>query len=304
MNYYERFMGDYGKKTGRLSLIKHGAYALLLDAYYSEEEPLPADYDELFRICRAMDKGEREAVKVVADKFFPVAIDGMRHNERADEEIAKARKRIQASKENGRKGGRKAKPNPTDNQTGNPPGYLQDTQQGTRTGVHHTPYPSKPIQEITASTTNGSSGTEGSSPLSSRFGQILQLLSRLEAERGKEFGPVSASDLKINAWIDAGVSDDQIRVAHAFSVARRAKDNDPSPVNVGLVDSILAATIDRPQEASKIGVTALPWHQTASGIEAKGRELGVDPPSPDTGGFPAFKVRVYEAAGYQEEKAA
>ena len=39
------------------------------------------------------------------------------------------------------------------------------------------------------------------------------------------------------------------------------------------------------------------WHETAPGIEAKGKELGIDPPSPETGGFPAYKARVYAAAG-------
>lgn len=37
-------------------------------------------------------------------------------------------------------------------------------------------------------------------------------------------------------------------------------------------------------------VNEKPWHETASGIEAKGKELGLDPSQFDT--FPAFKVAV------------
>ena len=87
MNFYKHFMGDYAKKTSRLTLAQHGAYHMLIDAYYSEEKPLPADYDELYRIARAMDAKERDAVRTVADKHFPITADGFRHNERCDEEI-------------------------------------------------------------------------------------------------------------------------------------------------------------------------------------------------------------------------
>lgn len=66
MNYYERYCGDYAKKPARLTLVQHGAYTLLLDEYYSTEEPLPASFEELYRVCRAMKKDEQEAVRMVA----------------------------------------------------------------------------------------------------------------------------------------------------------------------------------------------------------------------------------------------
>ena len=109
MNFYPRYPGDYAKKTARLTLAEHGAYALLLDELYSSEEPLPADTEELCRICRAISKSERDAVIRVAEKFFPAGDDGLRRNERAEEEIAKARPKIDAAKANGKKGGRPKK---------------------------------------------------------------------------------------------------------------------------------------------------------------------------------------------------
>ena len=106
MNFYHRYPGDYMRDTKHLSLAEHGAYSLLLDTYFSTEEPLPRDYDGLYRICSAMTKAEKASVKSVVDQFFPVAQDGKRHNKRADRVIAEAQPKILAAQENGRRGGR------------------------------------------------------------------------------------------------------------------------------------------------------------------------------------------------------
>ncbi|SFW21104.1 DUF1376 domain-containing protein [Nitrosovibrio sp. Nv17] len=107
MNYYERYCGDYQRDTAHLSLAEHGAYTMLLDTYFSVEKPLPRELPALFRICRAMTRMEQQAVTAVAEQFFPISEnDGLRHNIRADREIAKARPRIEAARVNGRKGGR------------------------------------------------------------------------------------------------------------------------------------------------------------------------------------------------------
>lgn len=147
MNYYERFLGDYGKKTGTLTLAEHGAYTLLLDEYYATEAPLPGPLDEIYRICRAMTKAEREAVAKVAAKHFPIGPDGLRHNERADEEIPKAQARIEAARANGKRSHGRPKKNPPGSKTETPekPTGLPD---GIPTGIppgqlttRHTPIP-------------------------------------------------------------------------------------------------------------------------------------------------------------------
>jgi uncharacterized protein YdaU (DUF1376 family) len=110
VNYYERYCGDYQRDTAHLSLAEHGVYTMLLDTYFSVEKPLPEDLASLNRVCRAMTRLEQQAVKTVAEQFFPVSeIDGLRHNQRADREIAKARPKIEAARINGRKGGRPSK---------------------------------------------------------------------------------------------------------------------------------------------------------------------------------------------------
>lgn len=99
MNYFEFYPGDYLRDTTRLTLAEHGAYLRLLMAYYSDEQPLPAENDALFRIVSAQNTAEKQAVLKVADLFFPVTRDGVRRNGRADEEIAKASNRMESKSE-------------------------------------------------------------------------------------------------------------------------------------------------------------------------------------------------------------
>ena len=37
MHYFKRNIGDYHKKAGRLSMLEHGAYTLLIDSCYDRE---------------------------------------------------------------------------------------------------------------------------------------------------------------------------------------------------------------------------------------------------------------------------
>lgn len=92
MQFYPHWVGDYQRDTADLSLLEHGAYRLLLDTYYATEQPFPADIGRLLRVARATTPEEQDAVRFVAERFFPVGEDGLRRNARADMEIAKAAK--------------------------------------------------------------------------------------------------------------------------------------------------------------------------------------------------------------------
>lgn len=126
MNFWNRWIGDYLRDTRGCSLAEHGAYALLLDEYYASEKPLPDDIDRLCRLCGAITEDERLAVERVVDAFFPLAEDGLRHNARADREVARAKPRIAIARENGRRGGR-PRNNPLGLLSGNP----QDSHEAT-----------------------------------------------------------------------------------------------------------------------------------------------------------------------------
>ena len=74
MHYFKRNIGDYAKKAGRLSMLQHGSYTLLIDACYDREQfPTHADAIEW---TWASTKEEREAVEFVLHKFFTL-IDGV-----------------------------------------------------------------------------------------------------------------------------------------------------------------------------------------------------------------------------------
>lgn len=90
-HWYPRYVGDYMKKTQHLSLVEHGAYAVLMDYYYSNNQPLPASADVLHRVCRAFAPDEQAAVQKILAEFF-VLREGRYHNDRADQEIQKREK--------------------------------------------------------------------------------------------------------------------------------------------------------------------------------------------------------------------
>lgn len=118
MNYYEHHIGDYAAATAHLSLIEDAIYSRLLRRYYMDEAPLPADAAVCVRLAGARTAEEREAAEAVINEFFPVADDGLRHNKRADEEIAVYKQRMAAAIANGKKGGRPKKAEASHQETG------------------------------------------------------------------------------------------------------------------------------------------------------------------------------------------
>ena len=89
MNFYKRHLGDIAKSCGDLSQGQMGAYDLLTDWHYSNEEPLPLDMKRVYRIGRAVSKAERENVDLVLGLYFDKTPEGYTQK-RALEEMAKA----------------------------------------------------------------------------------------------------------------------------------------------------------------------------------------------------------------------
>ena len=85
MHYYKRNIGDYAKKAGRLSMLEHGAYTLLMDAIYDRESfPTMAQAIEW---TWASTGAEVEAVEFVLGRFF--TLDGDHYTQkRIVEELA------------------------------------------------------------------------------------------------------------------------------------------------------------------------------------------------------------------------
>lgn len=85
MHYYKRNIGDYAKKAGRLSILQHGSYTLLIDACYDREK-FPT-LEEAIEWTWASTAEEIEAVTFVLKKFFTLE-DGIYVQKRIKEEIA------------------------------------------------------------------------------------------------------------------------------------------------------------------------------------------------------------------------
>jgi uncharacterized protein YdaU (DUF1376 family) len=74
MHYYKRNLGDYAKKAGRLTMLQHGAYTLLIDSCY-DREVFPT-LEQAIEWTWASNEAEIEAVKFVLSRFFTLGIDG------------------------------------------------------------------------------------------------------------------------------------------------------------------------------------------------------------------------------------
>jgi uncharacterized protein YdaU (DUF1376 family) len=85
MHYFKRNIGDYHKKAGRLTMLEHGAYTLLLDACYDRER-FPT-LEEAIDWCWARNKDEVDAVELVLRKFFEL-VDGRYVQARIQDEVS------------------------------------------------------------------------------------------------------------------------------------------------------------------------------------------------------------------------
>jgi uncharacterized protein YdaU (DUF1376 family) len=104
VNYYKRHIGDYARKTRHLSILEHGVYTLILDAYYDRERPLSET--EAIRFAGARSDDELRAVKNVLAEFFSVD-NGLFFQAHADEVIAEFHKRQKTNRKLGAIGGKR-----------------------------------------------------------------------------------------------------------------------------------------------------------------------------------------------------
>jgi uncharacterized protein YdaU (DUF1376 family) len=95
-------IGAYHADTTHLTRDQHGAYILLLMAYWRRGGPLPADDGRLAAIAKAT-PAEWRKIRPAMVEFFTEQ-DGAWHQKRADEELSKAKRMTEAKAEAGRKG--------------------------------------------------------------------------------------------------------------------------------------------------------------------------------------------------------
>lgn len=123
--------------------------------------------------------------------------------------------------------------------------------------------------------------------------EIAGWLCQAEQGRGKNL-TISITDPLLKSWSVEGVRAETLEAALALAVADRVQRDNPAPVNPGFLNVFVAKLRGQ-------GSSAEPWFRSASGIEGKGRELGLHQ-SPGEH-FPIFKARVFVAAGMSDEEA-
>lgn len=90
------YIGDYLADTGHLTVAEHGAYHLLIYAYWRNAGPLPADDQQLRRISR-MTEQEWAASRETMAAFFTIRDDHW-HHKRIDQELRLAENRAAKAK--------------------------------------------------------------------------------------------------------------------------------------------------------------------------------------------------------------
>lgn len=101
MIWYKHFLDDYDRDTQDLSLLQHGAYRRLLDAYFQREGPLPQKLSQIYRMVRAHSGAEQRAVSSILSRFFNLH-DGLYFNNRAQSEIVKYQAQCAANRRSNR----------------------------------------------------------------------------------------------------------------------------------------------------------------------------------------------------------
>lgn len=96
MHYYKRNLGDYAKKAGRLTMLQHGAYTLLIDSCY-DREVFPT-LEQAIEWTWASSDAEIEAVKFVLSRFFVLDKEGCYVQDRILEELLNYHKNADTNK--------------------------------------------------------------------------------------------------------------------------------------------------------------------------------------------------------------
>ena len=132
-------------------------------------------------------------------------------------------------------------------------------------------------------------------------------LRRKEQARGKQPRGTQGNDPRIAARITASVTGLQLAEAYDLAVLDREATGDQESITPGFLDIFVAKVLNPPQAKSAVNGTRptvsksdpLAWLTTASGLEAKGAELGIAQEQGEP--FPLFKARVIAAAGLSED---
>lgn len=133
MHYYERNIGDYYRKAGRLNILQHGVYTLLIDACYDREQ-FPT-LEEAIEWVWAETEEEIEAVHFVLRKFFKLNDQQQYVQNHIEEDLIAYKAFLTKQAENGKKGGRPKKAKSGNDQDSNGNGQGNNGNESDNSGL-------------------------------------------------------------------------------------------------------------------------------------------------------------------------
>jgi uncharacterized protein YdaU (DUF1376 family) len=274
MNFYKRHIGDYLKDTAHLSLLEHGVYGRLLDVYYTRESGIPES--QAGRLIGARSKDETTAVHAVLTEFFEL-VDGTWIQARCEAEIAAASTKIDANRENGKKGGRPKKTKPTTEPTENPTGLPTENPLGfgsaTQNNLSQTPDSRLQTPDLKAALTvvpspqaeeTSSALPELQSTLTPEQRAAVPVVTKL---RSLGVTITSANPLA-SEWVGRGLTLERVQEVVEFA---RLKGKPEGPIHPNFINALLDDALNPPAPKPKKD----DWHRTDEGISRKAKELRV-----------------------------
>ena len=275
MNFYKRHIGDYIKKAGHLTLLEHGIYARLMDVYYTREAGIPED--KAARLIGARTKDEVQALSNVLDEFFTL-VDGVWTQGRCEEEIDIASAKAEKNRENGSKGGRPRKSGSESKPNENPNGFDFENHVGSEKNLSQTPDSRLQTKNLgSGGSTQAELGDDDDrlpprpqhQPVnaSMRAVAIATLLTGAGVKRVTAFHP----DVAVTWAQDERVTDELLLAA----VARAKESLGDEPFHAPYLRPIIVELLNPPAPKAPKERDSWEWKRTPSGIEAKGRELGL-----------------------------
>lgn len=276
MNFYKHHIGDYAQATAHLSFVEDAAYSRLIRKYYAEEQPLPADLKAVQRLVGARTRDEKQAVDDILAEFFELREDGW-HNKRCDAEIERANAQAETNRQIAVQREARRKERMASNE------HVTIRAQSVHESLNESCSSREPSQTPdTRHQTKPLASANGISTSCTPASEVCARLMKLGIRA------VTPQHPRLLALLDAGLTVDEI-VSVGPEAAEKGKG----------FPWILATAEGRRRDAANI--QAVPpvrreeWFMTAPGIEAKAAELGIVQQRDEH--FPAFKDRVYEAAG-------
>lgn len=276
MNFYRHSIGDYRRDTHHLSLLEHGIYRQMLDQYYLDENPLNPDLDALMRSLCVRTADEQQAFQNVLKDFFKPTKNGYVHK-RCEAEIQKIYDKSDKARQSAKR--RWSKDNQEVTSEGNANASETHNERNAKAMLPSNPVTHKPNK-------NTSCDSDESAPAKPkcRFSEFWQAWPSTPRKVAKAKCLEKWKARKLDKHADA-------ILAHivALKATQTWRDGfEPAPLTY-INQTRWEDGIPGEQD------TQAPWHETRTGIIAKGQELGLKPDAfPD---FQTFRTAVCRKEG-------